>query len=162
MSDAKTCRKTVIYTTVFSSFSMPYLNVSENCQKNQPDWYLTVFVKGNVSLQLYRCVRNVSLDSFLTDFYPECFLKMFHGFCKNESVKCHKWYFWQISDSFQKVEMTAFWHILKFWYISDPFPNSFLDNSDTFLQLTDFWRLYDRYLTYIWQSFVTDCFLTDF
>ena len=104
----------------------------------------------------------MSLDSFLTDFYPECFLKMFHGFCKNESVKCPKWYFWQISDSFQKVEMTAFWHILKFGHISDPFPKSFLDNSDTFLQLTDCWQLYDPYLTYIWQSYVTDCFLRDF
>ena len=87
---------------------------------------------------------------------------MFPSFHRNESEKCQKWYFWQISDSFQQVRLTVFWHIFESWYISDPFPKLFWYNSDTFLQVTDIWQLSDTYLTDFWQIFATDSFLTDF
>ena len=75
------------------ALSIPNQNVSENCQKNQSDGFLTISFRVNVSLRLYKCIRNVSLDSFLTVICPECFLEMFHKFFRNESEKCQKCYF---------------------------------------------------------------------
>ena len=42
--------------------------MSEKCPKTQSDTFFIVFCRENVSLKWNICVRNVSVDSFLTVF----------------------------------------------------------------------------------------------
>ena len=78
----KICQKTIWIVSYICQKSVTFKYLSSFCQKGfRIDSLLIDFWQIYVSLKWYKCVRIMSIDSFLKEICSECFLQLYHDSC---------------------------------------------------------------------------------